>query len=50
MFTEEQLRQKIAIAYTSGFHAGIKWAKEGGNNERTIRPGRSHRDAERTPA
>ena len=29
MFTEEQLRQKIAVAYKTGFHAGIKWAKEG---------------------
>ena len=49
MFTEEQLRQKIAIAYTTGFHAGIKWAKEGGNNERTIRPRRHDRTAEKTP-
>ena len=47
MFTEEQLRQKIAIAYKTGFHAGIKWAKEGGNIERTIRQAGSNRAATR---
>lgn len=45
MFTREQVEQQIAIVYKTGFHAGIKWAKEGGNNERTIRAERLHRSA-----
>ena len=50
MFTREQVEQRIAIAYKTGFHAGAKWAKEGGNSERTPRPQRHDRDAEKTPA
>ena len=49
MFTREQVEQRIAVVYKAGFHAGIKWAKEGGNNERTPRPQRHDRAAEKTP-
>ena len=49
MFTREQVEQRIAVVYKAGFHAGIKWAKEGGNNERTIRPQQHDRAAEKTP-
>ena len=49
-FTREQVEQQIAVVYKTGFHAGIKWAKEGGNNERTPRPQRHDRAAEKTPA
>ena len=30
MFTREQVEQQIAIAYKTGFHAGIKWAQKRG--------------------
>ena len=43
MFTREQVEQQIAIAYKTGFHAGIKWEKERGEHERTIRPRGGHR-------
>ena len=49
MFTREQVEQQIAIVYKAGFHAGAKWAKEGGNIERTIRTRRNDRTAEKTP-
>jgi hypothetical protein len=45
MFTREQVEQQIALAYKTGFHAGIKWVKEGGNNERTVRAKRPRRSA-----
>ena len=45
MFTREQVEQRLAIVYKAGFHAGIKWAQEGGNNERTVRAERLHRGA-----
>ena len=48
-FTRAEVEQRIAIVYKAGFHAGIKWAKEGGNNERTPRPRRHDRAAEKTP-
>ena len=31
MFTREQVEQRTAVVYKAGFHAGIKWAKEGGS-------------------
>ena len=49
MFTREQVEQRIAVVYKAGFHAGAKWAKERGNNERTIRPQQHDRAAEKTP-
>ena len=49
-FTRAEVEQRIAVVYKAGFHAGIKWAKEGDNNERTKRPGSSHRDTTPTPA
>ena len=48
-FTRTEVEQRIAVVYKAGFHAGIKWAEERRQHERTIRPRRSHRDAERTP-
>ena len=27
-FTREQVEQRIAVVYKTGFHAGIKWAEE----------------------
>ena len=44
-FTREQVEQRIAIAYKTGFHEGIKWAKERGEHERTVRAERLHRSA-----
>ena len=49
-FTAEEVKQRINYVYREGFHAGAKWAKEGGNIERTVRPQRHDRTAERTPA
>lgn len=50
MFTREQVEQRIAVVYKAGFHAGAKWAKEGGNIERTPRPQRHDRTPTTTPA
>ena len=44
------VKQMIAVAYKTGFHAGIKWAEEGDNNERTIRPRQHDRTPTPTPA
>ena len=44
-FTAEEVKQRINYVYREGFHAGIKWAKEGGNIERTQRTKRPHRSA-----
>ena len=30
-FTRAEVEQQIAVVYKAGFHAGIKWAKEGGS-------------------
>ena len=49
-FTRAEVEQRIAIVYKTGFHAGIKWAKEGGNIERTIRTRRTDRTPTRTTA
>ena len=38
MFTREQVEQQIAIAYKTGFHAGIKWAKEGAARDKPANP------------
>ena len=38
MFTREQVEQQIAIAYKTGFHAGIKWAKEGATRDKPSNP------------
>ena len=48
-YTEQDMRRAINEAYRHGVEEGIKRAREGGNIERTPRPRRSHRDAERTP-
>ena len=48
-FTRTEVEQRIAVVYKAGFHAGIKWAEERGNNERTIRPQQHDRAAEKTP-
>ena len=48
-FTRTEVEQRIAVVYKAGFHAGAKWAKEGCNNERTPRPQRHDRAAEKTP-
>lgn len=47
-FTVEEVKQRINYVYREGFHAGAKWAKEGGNIERTPRPQRHDRAAEKT--
>ena len=48
-FTAEEVKQRINYVYREGFHAGAKWAQEGGNIERTPRPQRHDRAAEKTP-
>ena len=48
-FTREQVEQRIAVVYKAGFHAGIKWAKERRQHERTIRPRQHDRTPTRTP-
>ena len=47
-FTAEEVKQRINYVYREGFHAGIKWAKEGGNIERTVRTRRNDRTPTRT--
>ena len=46
-FTAEEVKQRINYVYREGFHAGAKWAKEGGKIERTIRQDGSNRAATR---
>ena len=47
-FTAEEVKQRINYVYREGFHAGAKWAKEGGNIERTQRPQQHDRTPTRT--
>lgn len=44
------VKQMIATAYKTGFHAGIKWAEERNEHERTKRQGRHDRTPTPTPA
>ena len=48
-YTEADMRRAMNEAYRAGVEEGIRRAREGAARERTIRPRRSHRDAERTP-